>query len=127
MVRVDSSGTNYDTIGNYTVAVTDSGWAQIGGSYTVTTSATSLLLYAQMVGATSAIGILSGRCGDHRDRAAAERRDDRELYLQREHGRLVPFRIADADPVELAAGRPEWHYDWPAGVKSDGGLHGPDA
>lgn len=56
MVRVDSSGTNYDTIGNYTVAVTDSGWAQIGGSYTVTTSATSLLLYAQMVGATSAIG-----------------------------------------------------------------------
>jgi endo-1,4-beta-xylanase len=56
MVRVDSSGTNYDTIGNYEVAVTDTGWAQIGGSYTPSTTETSLLLYAQMVGATSAIG-----------------------------------------------------------------------
>jgi endo-1,4-beta-xylanase len=56
MVRVDASGTNYDTIGNYTVAVTDSGWAQIGGAYTPTTTSTSLLLYAQLVGATSAVG-----------------------------------------------------------------------
>ena len=56
MVRVDASGTNYDTIGNYQVAVTDSGWAEIGGAYTPTTTSTSLLLYAQLVGATSAVG-----------------------------------------------------------------------
>ena len=56
MVRVDASGTNYDTIGNYTVAVTDTGWAQIGGSYTPTTTSTGLTLYAQLVGATTAVG-----------------------------------------------------------------------
>ena len=56
MVRVDASGTNYDTIGGYQVAVTDTGWAQIGGAYTPTTTVTSLLLYAQLVGATSAVG-----------------------------------------------------------------------
>jgi len=49
-----SGGTCYDTIGGYEVAVTDSGWAQIGGSYTVSASETGLLLYAQLVGATSA-------------------------------------------------------------------------
>ena len=51
-----SGGTCYDTIGSYEVAVTDTGWAQIGGSYTVSTTETSLLLYAQLVGATSAVG-----------------------------------------------------------------------
>ncbi len=59
MVRSDpscSGGTCYDTIGTYEVAVTNTGWAQIGGSYTPTTTETSLLLYAQLVGATSAIG-----------------------------------------------------------------------
>jgi endo-1,4-beta-xylanase len=56
MVRVDSTGTNYDTIGNYQVAVTDSGWVQIGGAYTPSTTETSLLLYAQLVGASSAVG-----------------------------------------------------------------------
>jgi len=55
-VRVDSSGTNYDTIGGYQVAVTDSGWAQIGGSYTPSASSTSLTLYSQLVGATTAVG-----------------------------------------------------------------------
>ncbi|MGB6828259.1 MAG: endo-1,4-beta-xylanase [Terracidiphilus sp.] len=49
-----SGGTCYDTIGAYQVAVTDSGWAEIGGSYTVSTTETALLLYAQLVGATSA-------------------------------------------------------------------------
>ncbi len=48
-----SSDTCYDTIGAYTVAVSDSGWAQIGGSYTVSTSETGLFLYAQLVGPTS--------------------------------------------------------------------------
>jgi endo-1,4-beta-xylanase len=49
-----SGGTCYDTVGTYQVAVSDSGWVQIGGSYTVSTTQTGLLLYAQLVGATSA-------------------------------------------------------------------------
>ena len=47
-----SGGTCYDTIGTYQVPVNDSSWAQIGGSYTVSTTATALLLYAQLVGPT---------------------------------------------------------------------------
>ncbi|WP_263352124.1 endo-1,4-beta-xylanase [Acidicapsa acidisoli] len=49
-----SGGTCYDTIGSYQVPVTNSGWVQIGGSYTVSTTETGLLLYSQLVGATSA-------------------------------------------------------------------------
>ena len=49
-----SGGTCYDTIGAYQVPVSSSGWAQIGGSYTVSTTETALTLYAQLVGATSA-------------------------------------------------------------------------
>src|SRR5271170_4056144 len=49
-----SGGTCYDTIGNYQVPVSDSGWAQIGGSYTVSATETALTLYAQLVGATTA-------------------------------------------------------------------------
>ena len=48
------SSTCYDTIGNYTVAVSDTGWAQIGGTYTPSTTETGLTLYAQLVGATTA-------------------------------------------------------------------------
>ncbi|HTX06219.1 MAG TPA: endo-1,4-beta-xylanase [Steroidobacteraceae bacterium] len=43
-----SGGTCYDTVGQYQVPVSASGWAQIGGTYTVSTTATSLLLYAQL-------------------------------------------------------------------------------
>ncbi len=56
MQRTDaacSGGTCYDTVGNYQVAVTDSGWAQIGGSYTVSATATALTLYAQLIGPTT--------------------------------------------------------------------------
>jgi endo-1,4-beta-xylanase len=49
-----SGGTCYDTVGSYQVAVSDSGWVQIGGSYTVSTTQTGMVLYAQLVGATSA-------------------------------------------------------------------------
>ena len=49
-----SGGTCYDTVGPYQVLVSSSGWAQIGGSYTVSTTETGLTLYAQLVGATSA-------------------------------------------------------------------------
>jgi endo-1,4-beta-xylanase len=49
-----SGGTCYDTIGTYQVPVSDSGWAQIGGSCTVSTTETALTLYAQLVGASSA-------------------------------------------------------------------------
>ncbi len=48
-----SSGTCYDTVGSYKVAVTDSAWTKIGGSYTVSTTETGLTLYAQLVGASS--------------------------------------------------------------------------
>ena len=49
-----SGGTCYDTIGSYQVPVTSSGWAQIGGTYTVSTTETALQLYAQLVGPTTA-------------------------------------------------------------------------
>lgn len=49
-----SGGTCFDTIGAFKVAVSDSGWAQIGGSYTVPATETGLTLYAQLIGATTA-------------------------------------------------------------------------
>jgi len=49
-----SGGTCYDTVGTYQVAVNDTGWVQIGGAYSPTTTETGLLLYAQLVGATTA-------------------------------------------------------------------------
>jgi len=49
-----SGGTCYDTIGTYQVPVTASGFAQIGGMYTVSTTETGLQLYAQLVGPTTA-------------------------------------------------------------------------
>ncbi|HEX4577729.1 MAG TPA: carbohydrate binding domain-containing protein, partial [Edaphobacter sp.] len=49
-----SGGSCYDTIGTYQVPVNSTGWAQIGGSYTVSATETGLTLYAQLVGATSA-------------------------------------------------------------------------
>ena len=49
-----SGGTCYDTIGNYQVAVSGTGWAQIGGSYTVPITETAVTLYAQLVGPSTA-------------------------------------------------------------------------
>jgi endo-1,4-beta-xylanase len=49
-----TGGTCFDTIGTYQVPVNDTGWAAIGGSYTVSTTETGLTLYAQLVGATTA-------------------------------------------------------------------------
>src|SRR5579875_193527 len=49
-----SGGTCYTTIGTYQVPVSSTGWAKIGGTYTVSTTETSLTLYAQLVGPTSA-------------------------------------------------------------------------
>ena len=49
-----SGGTCFDTVGQFQVPVSDSAWAQIGGPYTVSTTATSMLLYAQLIGPTSA-------------------------------------------------------------------------
>ena len=49
-----SGGTCYDTIGTYQVPVNSSGWTQIGGSYTVSTTESGLTLYSQLVGVTSA-------------------------------------------------------------------------
>ena len=49
-----SGGTCYDTIGTYEVPLNDSGWAQIGGSYTVSTTETALTLYAQLVNNSTA-------------------------------------------------------------------------
>ena len=49
-----SGGTCYDTIGSYQVPVSSSGWAQIGGTYTVSATETGMQLYAQLVGPTTA-------------------------------------------------------------------------
>ena len=49
-----SGGTCYDTVGAYQVGVSASGWAQIGGSYTVSATETAATLYAQLIGPTSA-------------------------------------------------------------------------
>ena len=49
-----SGGTCFDTVGAFQVSVSNSGWAQIGGTYTVSTTETGLTLYAQLVGATTA-------------------------------------------------------------------------
>ncbi len=48
-----SGGTCYDTVGTYQVPVTATAWAQIGGTYTVSTSETALTLYAQLDPATT--------------------------------------------------------------------------
>jgi endo-1,4-beta-xylanase len=49
-----SGGTCYDTVGGFQVPVSSTGWAQIGGTYTVSTTATQLLLYAQLEGVSTA-------------------------------------------------------------------------
>ncbi len=49
-----SGGTCYDTIGAYQVPVSDAGWVQIGGAFTASTTETAVVLYAQLVGPTSA-------------------------------------------------------------------------
>ncbi|HLY41150.1 MAG TPA: endo-1,4-beta-xylanase [Terracidiphilus sp.] len=49
-----SGGACYDTIGAYETPITDTGWTMIGGSYTPATTESALLLYAQLVGASSA-------------------------------------------------------------------------
>jgi endo-1,4-beta-xylanase len=49
-----SGGTCYDTIGTYQVPVNDSSWVQIGGNFNASATETGVLLYAQLVGASSA-------------------------------------------------------------------------
>jgi len=48
-----SGGTCYDTVGTYQVPVTASAWAKIGGTYTVSTTETGMLLYAQLSAGTT--------------------------------------------------------------------------
>jgi endo-1,4-beta-xylanase len=48
-----SGGTCFDTVGTFQVPVNSSGWAQIGGNYTVSATETGLVLYAQLVGPTT--------------------------------------------------------------------------
>lgn len=48
-----SGGTCYDTVGTYQVPVTAGAWVQIGGTYTVSTTETSMLLYAQLSPSTT--------------------------------------------------------------------------
>jgi endo-1,4-beta-xylanase len=50
-----SGGTCYDTIGTYQVPVNDSSWVQIGGNFNASATETGVLLYAQLVGASSAV------------------------------------------------------------------------
>ena len=48
-----TGGTCFDTVGGFQVPVTSSGWAQIGGTYTVSATETGLQLYAQLEGPTT--------------------------------------------------------------------------
>jgi endo-1,4-beta-xylanase len=49
-----SGGSCYTPVGNYNTDIaSSSGWVQIGGSYSVTTTETGLTLYAQLVNATT--------------------------------------------------------------------------
>lgn len=48
-----SGGTCFDTVGAFQVPVSSSAFAQIGGTYTVSATATSMTLYAQLVGPTT--------------------------------------------------------------------------
>jgi endo-1,4-beta-xylanase len=48
-----SGGTCFDTVGSFQVPVSDSAFAQIGGAYTISTTATSMTLYAQLIGSTT--------------------------------------------------------------------------
>src|SRR5579863_9479916 len=48
-----SGGTCFDTVGPFQTAVSASGFVQLSGQYTVSTTATALLLYAQLVGPTT--------------------------------------------------------------------------
>ncbi len=45
-----STGTTYTYLGSYSVPVTAAAWAEIGGSYTVAATETSMELYAQLIG-----------------------------------------------------------------------------
>ena len=49
-----NGGTCYDTVGGFQVPVSATGWSQIGGAYTVSTTETQMTLYAQLEGATTA-------------------------------------------------------------------------
>lgn len=48
-----SGGTCFDTVGNFQVPVSSSGFVQIGGNYTVPATATGLTLYAQLEGVST--------------------------------------------------------------------------
>jgi endo-1,4-beta-xylanase len=49
-----TGGTCFDTIGSLLVPVNAAGWNKIGGSYAVSSTATSVFLYAQLIGPTTA-------------------------------------------------------------------------
>jgi endo-1,4-beta-xylanase len=54
VIQVDSSsGTNYITVGAYQTNVTSSGWVELSGQYTPSSSPTSLTLYSQLVNSGS--------------------------------------------------------------------------
>ncbi len=56
MIRNDptcSGGTCFDLVGPFMVAVTDTGWAQIGGTYIVPQTATGLTLFTQLLNETT--------------------------------------------------------------------------
>lgn len=51
--QVDGSGTTYNTVGAYQTPVTNSAWTHLTGQFTVSTTATNLLLYSQLVNSTT--------------------------------------------------------------------------
>jgi hypothetical protein len=96
-----SGGTCYDTVGAYQVAVSASGWVQIGGSYAVCATG----------GGDERAILLSGRCGDHRDSAASRRHSDRELHLFGwGTGRLGAVWTGNPHERRTAGDGSEWRY-----------------
>jgi hypothetical protein len=76
-----SGGTCFDTVGTFQVPVGSSGWAQIGGTYTVSTTETGLQLLCATCRRDDGTVVLSGRCCDYRDGTASRWNSDCDLYV----------------------------------------------
>ena len=120
-----SGGTCYDTIGTYQVPITSSGWAQIGGAYTVSTTETGLNLYAQLVGATSAQSFYLDDVVIT-ETAPPPGGTPVATYTFADGGLdgWSPFGSVDPDQYRAAGYRSEWGYQQPAGGWPHCRIHG---
>ena len=120
-----SGGTCYDTIGTYQVPVSDSGWVQIGGSYTVSATETGCHPLRPVGRSHQRAVLLSGRRRHHRDRTASRRNTGRHLQLRRwRPRRLDALRLRDPDQRRAARSRSERRRPQPPRHQPHRGLHG---